>query len=395
MSGTERVLIFIDHFLPGYKAGGPVRSIANMIQHLKGRYEFRVITSDREYMEETPYEGIPKNEWVHGDPCPILYATPSAQNGKMWRKLIREWGPDTVYTNGIYSYRFSILPLLALRGMSERPRTVLAPRGMLAPGAMSVKPLKKRAFLKLARILGLFRGIVLHATTDQEAREVRRWIGTRELHVVSNLPPAVKPSEDPGVEKEAGRLDLISIARIAPEKNTLGLLESLAESDLAGIRLDLYGPVYDEGYWEKCERAIERMPEGIEVRHRSGISPERAADEIRAHHAFVLLTKGENFGHAILEALLAGRPVILSDRTPWQDVEEKGVGELLTLEDKKGHQEVLKRFRDLSSDEFQELLKRVRTYGERVRGDREKEEERYHPLLQGDQGGHSSASFHP
>ena len=57
---------------------------------------------------------------------------------------------------------------------------------------------------------------------------------------------------------------------------------------------------------------------------------EVAADEVpRAlarNHVLLLPTRGENFGHVILESLLAGVPVLISDQTPWRDLERRGAG---------------------------------------------------------------------
>src|SRR5262249_46684314 len=43
-------------------------------------------------------------------------------------------------------------------------------------------------------------------------------------------------------------------------------------------------------------------------------------------------TLGENFGHAIFDALAVGCPVIVSDATPWQELSGKGAGWSLPLE---------------------------------------------------------------
>ena len=52
------VLVFIGYYLPGYKAGGPVRSIANVVETLGDEFEFRIVTSDRDLLDEVPYPGI-------------------------------------------------------------------------------------------------------------------------------------------------------------------------------------------------------------------------------------------------------------------------------------------------------------------------------------------------
>jgi glycosyltransferase involved in cell wall biosynthesis len=40
----------------------------------------------------------------------------------------------------------------------------------------------------------------------------------------------------------------------------------------------------------------------------------------------VLPTLGENFGHAIFESLAAGRPVLISDQTPWRNLKQDFAG---------------------------------------------------------------------
>ena len=47
-----RVLVTIGSYLPGYKAGGPIRSVANLIDALGDDFEFRVVTSDKDLGED-------------------------------------------------------------------------------------------------------------------------------------------------------------------------------------------------------------------------------------------------------------------------------------------------------------------------------------------------------
>ena len=48
--GKPQVLVFIDWYKPYYKAGGPVRSMVNLVEHLSDRIDFHIVTSDRDYM---------------------------------------------------------------------------------------------------------------------------------------------------------------------------------------------------------------------------------------------------------------------------------------------------------------------------------------------------------
>jgi glycosyltransferase involved in cell wall biosynthesis len=54
---------------------------------------------------------------------------------------------------------------------------------------------------------------------------------------------------------------------------------------------------------------------------------------LQRHHLFILPTSGENFGHSIFEAFLAGRPVLISDQTPWLGLTVGQIGWDISLQD--------------------------------------------------------------
>jgi hypothetical protein len=60
-SARPRVLVLLPTYLPGYLAGGPIRSIANMVDALGDEFEFRIVTSDRDHKARTPYDGSRSN----------------------------------------------------------------------------------------------------------------------------------------------------------------------------------------------------------------------------------------------------------------------------------------------------------------------------------------------
>jgi hypothetical protein len=53
----NRLLIFSDYYLPGFKAGGPIRSISNLCDSLKDEYEVYVVTRDRDLGSNEVYKG--------------------------------------------------------------------------------------------------------------------------------------------------------------------------------------------------------------------------------------------------------------------------------------------------------------------------------------------------
>ena len=66
----------------------------------------------------------------------------------------------------------------------------------------------------------------------------------------------------------------------------------------------------------------------------------------------LLPTTGENFGHTILESFMAGCPVIISNRTPWKDLENLRVGLDIPLENPERFIEAIASFASLDQDAF-------------------------------------------
>ena len=323
--------MFIDWYLPGYKAGGPVRSMANLVDHLRDRVDLHLVTTNSDYTEHVPYPGITPDAWTTlpgGEK--VWYASPSGVNAATWKRLLAQETWATVYINGLYSRWFSLMPLWLLSGSGQR--RVVAVRGMLAAGMMQHGMLKKRAFLAVMKLLGCYKDVVFQATNAEEVEDVKHRIGpATEVHLVSNLGRKLKATAPATRTKSHGELRLVSVARIAVEKNTLFAIECLAQ--LKGkVTFDLYGPIYDQAYWQQCEAAIAKLPSNVKVMHKGTVAPEAVAELFANYHTLFMPSQGENFGHTMVEAMAAGLPLLISDRTPWKELKAKQAGWDLPLD---------------------------------------------------------------
>ena len=362
----KKILIFIDWFLPGYKAGGPVRSMANMVEYLTDKYDFFIVTRNTDYLETEPYKNIESNCWVDFQPgVKVFYTSAEFQNRKSFRKLIKEESFDIAYINGIYSWKFSILPLIVLKKTGIK-NVIVASRGMLAQSAINVKADKKRFFLRAARLLGLYKGVVFHVTNEKEREDVKSALGKDiKIVIATNLPRKnLMPFNK--ISKSSGELKLVSLARIAPEKNTLYALEKLTELDGQSgvVSFDIYGQIYSEEYWKRCEAIISSLPENIKVSYKGTIPAEEVGTTIQKCHALFMPTRGENFGHVILESLSAARPVLISDQTPWRDLLMRKAGWDLPLQDENAWREKIRELTEMDDDEFQKWSRGARKLAE-------------------------------
>ena len=93
------------------------------------------------------------------------------------------------------------------------------------------------------------------------------------------------------------------------------------------IVFNIYGPVDDRPYWLKCLKAISNISNPlIKVNYLGPISPNKFEEIYKEAHFSILPTLGENFGHSIYESLAHGVPVVISDQTPWKNLEHKKSG---------------------------------------------------------------------
>jgi glycosyltransferase involved in cell wall biosynthesis len=332
MTNSKKILLFADWYEPGYKAGGPIRSCVNFVRQMRSHYRIYIFTSDRDLGSSLPYEEVGVDEWrMNNDQIDIYYCSPGKLTWQNIRRQIAFVQPDFIYLNSMFSPKFTIYPLLISRLYRRETLLILSPRGMLRSSAIQFKTGKKKLFLKGLRALGLNRAVHFHATDETEAKDIRRFFGkTSRLSVIANFPGALV-DDLPETAKYPGELALIFIGRIHPIKNLDFLLVMLKEVK-AQVRLTIIGNLEEETYWEKCRKIIAELPANITVDYHGEIANRELSVITAKHHIFVLPTKGENFGHAIFEALALGKPVLISDQTPWRNLQAAGAGWDLRLD---------------------------------------------------------------
>ena len=103
LMSKKRILICIDWYEPGFKAGGPIRSVANIVNELKDDYEFYILTSAYDLGETEPYHDVALNEWFDEDGLFLKYLDKKLLNYAAIKRNILEIRPDTVYLNSLFS----------------------------------------------------------------------------------------------------------------------------------------------------------------------------------------------------------------------------------------------------------------------------------------------------
>src|SRR2546427_3868581 len=158
------VLALVRYYLPGYKSGGPVRTIVNLVDHLSDDIEFLIVTSDRDALDPAPYSDIRVDAWNRVGKALVYYVSPAKQTVRGFLSLIAHTHHDVLYLNSFFDPIFTQRPLLARRlGLLPSKPVVIAPRGEFSAGALTFKRWKKLPYKWFAATLGLYRGLIWQA----------------------------------------------------------------------------------------------------------------------------------------------------------------------------------------------------------------------------------------
>jgi glycosyltransferase involved in cell wall biosynthesis len=338
----SKVLISISNYLPGYKIGGPLSSVSNMIDILGGEYDFSVITSDRDMGDSQPYPDIQLNKWLQRGNHSVFYVSRKALFPFRLIRSINKAKKDILYLNSLFDPWFSIFLLFAKRfGLLNAPVIIIAPRGELFSEALAFKSLKKTIYLRVSKFLGFYKHVRWHASTEFEKERIIAMMNVKpdNIKVAINLVRTDKETKidnnsDVGMCQTADSevLNIVYLARVSKDKNIPFTLDVLKMVNVK-VKFDIYGPIEDNYIWNICLEKIKALPANVSVEYRGYAKREKVREIISQYDLFFLPTFAENFGHSIVESLLVGTPVLISDRTPWRNLEREGLGWDISLDD--------------------------------------------------------------
>ncbi len=362
MKVKKDILVFIDWFYPGFLAGGPVQSIVSIVEHLHDDFQFWIFTSNRDLNSIEPYPGIRANFWIDSPlNCKVYYADVKTLSKELIGNILSERVWHKVYINSLFSKYYSVIPLLLLKRKFKHLPVIVAPRGMFGYGALSIKKFKKKGFLFYARHSGLHKRVIWHAASQRETSEIRTGLKHEtKIHTIANLPKQLVLKSR--VVKKPGELKLFFSSRLSPVKNVHFALEILSLVKEVAISFHLYGLIEDLNYWEQCKEVISRLPKNIKVEYLGIYKPHEADAVFEKEQVLFLPTLNENYGHSIVESLSSGCPVIISDQTPWKDLQEYAAGYALPLSSKKAFVGAIESIARMDEIEFSNMCKKAKLY---------------------------------
>ncbi len=319
-----KILLFTAFYIPGFKGGGPIRTISNMAQAVGGEFNFSIVTLDRDLGDLKPYNNIIPTAWQRKALSRIYYVSPEKRSFNI-PQILRKFDGDCVHLNSFFSFSFSIFPLMVVRWLRPRLIVVIGPRGEFSSGALGIKSFKKFLYIKFSKLIGLYKDVIWHASTQSEVDDIRRVIGVNvEIKVAIDI--AIPPVNfKPKPKADGAPLHIIFLSRISPKKNLLGALDILKKVQCEVV-FHVFGPIEDNHYWGQCLSASKKLPKHISFEYKGTLKPDEVPLKFADYDLFLFPTLGENFGHVIAEALFSGLPVLISDNTPWRQLEINELG---------------------------------------------------------------------
>lgn len=336
-------LIVTGYFLPGTNGGGPVNSIKNIIENVEG--DFDIITNSTDVGSKIKYKTIKFNKWLNKENYRIKYL----DNNKFWNilKIVKGNNYNIIYLNSLFS-KFSIMFYIA--SLFTSTQIIIAPRGELNSNALNMKSLKKRVFILFFKLLCKIKGYKFHATSVNEQKDIKNKLKSNSV-LISNLPSNIKISNRT-YKKKVGNLNIMMVARINKMKNIHFAIQSISELEANNIVLDIYGPLEDIEYLKYCKNI--KVKKNIHVNFKGSKSKNELNYLYNNYDLFYSPTLGENYGHAIIEAIQNHLPVLISNNTPWVNLEKKGIGYDYPLDEFEKIRETLQKLVNSGNDYYNE-----------------------------------------
>ncbi|MBK7937521.1 MAG: glycosyltransferase [Lewinellaceae bacterium] len=181
--------------------------------------------------------------------------------------------------------------------------------------------------------------LVFHTASDQEATDIKTLFPQARCTVIANgveveEHPVETSFADPGIyiEKFTGIGAhtnpglIVSLCRLHKVKGLdilIRAVHQLIQKKLPVV-LIIAGP--DFGELETLQQLVADLNLQENVFFPGELAGEEKWRFLRGADVFALPSYHENFGIAYLEALAVGVPIVASQHTPWQEVEEAGCG---------------------------------------------------------------------
>ena len=310
-----KILHIVPSYKPAYIYGGTIESIARLCEGLvQAGAEVKVFTTTAN--GKTELDVTPDREY-DVDGVTVIYfkrifKDPFYISPALWKTLAHDCqNYDVVH---IHSW-WNILVMKAAHICKKKKiKFIVSPHGMVSDYILR----NSKSFLKWASFYVFGRSLLkasrFHATSDAEYRECRKLIPGWDGFMIPNivwLPPL-------HISKSSNKIfTIIFLSRIHPKKGIELLMEAI--SCMSGKPLLQIAGTGEEGYIRQLKLKAESLHITEHIEWLGWQNREEKFTRLMQADVFALTSYNENFGNVIMEALYAGTPVLISDKTGLSD----------------------------------------------------------------------------
>lgn len=328
-----RIVRVLPFFAPATRFGGVVAQAATVCRALAERgHRVQVVTTDHGVGES-----VPRGRFVDWHGCSVYYAPT-----RPWHRVVPYWSPtmrpaleqvlpgaDVCCLNvGLTLANRMAQAIAAASGVP----CVYNAEGALCPVRLRLKAWRKRVFLTLVERPLLRRVAMCQALTGKDVHDLAA-LGVPDARIAL-VPNAVEPAVPGDAARfrarfgiDAARDIVLFLGRLHRIKGIDVLIDAFAASDPAGATLVVAGP--DDGVGPALDRQIAARGVVDRVVRTGHLDAAGKADALAAAQVFVLPSRTEGLPVAVLEALAAGLPSLVSTACNVPEVETAGAGRVL------------------------------------------------------------------
>ncbi len=310
------ITILAPYFFPAVKAGGPIKTLMGVCSILDiDNYKYKVVTRDK----DIDGRFLNKNDFINNveytSRISVNYLLPFFNKSKL------------IWINSLYSYQFSIIPLIALF-FTKKTSILISPRGQLLAGSISIK---KKTFLFFLRIFLKFskHKVIIHYTNLEEKINSLKTFSSFNNVVFNN--PVLGEIKEASLSRNDNKKTILGIfGRISPIKNIDFIIKliPLLQND---ISLQIHGSLENQQYKSKLDHLIESLNISHKISFCGSYNKDTFVEKARNVDIILIPSFSENFCHVFFEAIEMRKIVIGSTGLPWKEVNTKVKNTILPL----------------------------------------------------------------
>jgi glycosyltransferase involved in cell wall biosynthesis len=305
-----KILHIVPSYKPAYTYGGTIESVALLCEGLeKAGVQVMVFTTTANGKEELD---VQENSLYNVDGVEVIYfkrifKDPIYISPALWKRLYRECeNYDVVHIHSWWNILVMVAAMICKR---KKTKFIISPHGMMSDYILQNS---NRFFKRLSLFFigkNLLKASVFHSTSVNEFAECKRLIPAWNGFVIPNIVwlPVLNISKPVN-----SNFTIIFLSRIHPKKGIELLIEAISRMQIKPL-LRIAGTGEDK-YMQQLKDKAKNL--GIEenIEWAGWQNREEKFNALMRADLFALASYNENFANAVVEALYAGTPVLISDK---------------------------------------------------------------------------------